>query len=143
MNTELHFTQEALLEDSLIKLGEGADHREVLTALIKKIAKAAAEAQDLMDRLKLDPIPGFGEEARYRTDDRDYPDDEQYELKIMPGGNGDWYVSVLPIGDALGPSVRLCTSGGASRAAPGLTAGISSAYRAIKAAEAKFIIRSS
>ena len=69
-------------------------------------------------------------EARYLTDDRDLK--ERNELVILLGGNGDWYVGVVPEGEGcLGRMVRHCTSGGASFEAPGLTVAISEAYRAI------------
>lgn len=73
--------------------------------------------------------------ATYLTDDRDLPDDELRTLVIFQGGNGDWYVQVAPKHGRTTEGVRLCTSGGASRAAPGLTLAIAEAYRAIKAAE--------
>ncbi len=70
-------------------------------------------------------------EAReYLCDDRD--DDEPYKLSISMGGNGDWYVSVLPKGDRWSrATVRLCTSGGAIRAVPGLVEAVCDAYRAL------------
>lgn len=74
-------------------------------------------------------------EARYLTDDRDLPPDELKELVIFQGGNGDYYVQIAPAGGRTMEGVRLCTSGGASFAAPGLTQGISMAYRAMVAAQ--------
>lgn len=71
-------------------------------------------------------------EVRYLTDDRDYPVEDQCELVIFSGGNGDWYVQVTPVGSHSMHAVRLCTSGGASNAAPGLTNAIAEAYRCIK-----------
>jgi len=71
----------------------------------------------------------------YITDDRDYPKDEQKALVISMGGNGDWYVQVTGIDGRSMDGVRLCTSGGASTNAPGLTNAIAEAYRCIKAAE--------
>lgn len=72
-------------------------------------------------------------ERRYVTDDRDEMD--RNELVIFQGGNGDWYVGVVEEGTAglagSGRWVRLCTSGGASSAKPGLTAAIAAAYRAL------------
>jgi hypothetical protein len=71
------------------------------------------------------------DEVRYLTDDRD--ERRRNELVIQFGGNGDWYVSVVPEGEgAMGRAVRLCTSGGASSAAPGLTNAIADAFRAIR-----------
>lgn len=69
------------------------------------------------------------EAVRYLTDDRDQ--EPRHELVVFQGGNGDWYVSVLPEGDRIGPCVRLCTSGGASHAAPGLTHAAHLMYDAI------------
>jgi hypothetical protein len=57
--------------------------------------------------------------------------DEVYQLSISQGGNDDWYVSVLPEGHRIGPTVRLRTSGGASTICPGLTVAIADAYRAM------------
>lgn len=74
----------------------------------------------------------WGEQRRYECDDRDRPD--PHELVITPPtGNGDWYVAIVSKGSgtAVAQSVRLCTSGGASSAAPGLTSAISDAYRAL------------
>ena len=46
---------------------------------------------------------------RYLTDDCDQ---KRLELVVMPPmGNGDWYVSVLPEGHKIGPTVRVTTSG--------------------------------
>ena len=72
----------------------------------------------------------------YVTDDRDLPEAEQMALFIQQGGNGDWYVSTVPVGQRPMNGVRLCTSGGASSACPGLTVGIAAAYRAMAAAAA-------
>lgn len=74
------------------------------------------------------------DEALYLTDDRDLPLEEQRALKIFPGGNGDWYVQVTPHHGRCSEGVRLCTSGGASSACPGLTLAIAEAYRCMKAA---------
>lgn len=74
-------------------------------------------------------LPIWGERLRFLTDDRDH--EERFELNIFPGGNGDWYVSVLPEGHRLGPTVRVSTSGGAARSVPGLGIAISRAYRAM------------
>lgn len=70
----------------------------------------------------------------YLTDDRDLPDEEQRALVIFSGGNGDWYVQVAPRHGRTTEGVRLCTSGGASSACPGLTVAIADAYRAMVAA---------
>lgn len=46
---------------------------------------------------------------RYLTGDADM---ERLELVVAPpDGNGDWYISVLPEGDKIGPTVRVPTSG--------------------------------
>ncbi|OHA90570.1 MAG: hypothetical protein A2832_01075 [Candidatus Zambryskibacteria bacterium RIFCSPHIGHO2_01_FULL_44_22b] len=69
-------------------------------------------------------------EVRYLTDDRDLED--RNELVIGFGGNGDWYVAVVPEGQKpIGKSVRICTSGGASSAVPGLGIAIAQAFRAL------------
>lgn len=71
----------------------------------------------------------WGDMLRYKTDDRDV---DQQQLCIMQGGNGDWYVSV-----ADGPDshplhgIRICTSGGAAAACPGLGRAIAAAYQAM------------
>ena len=75
------------------------------------------------------------EQAVFITDDRDKPLEEQLSLRIMHGGNGDWYVSIAPVNRVAVNGVRICTSGGASRTVPGLTAAISDAYTAIINAE--------
>jgi len=73
------------------------------------------------------------EVVRYLTDDRDLPKEERNELVITQGGNGDWYVSVVPEGTGtMGKACRICTSGGASTQAPGLTRAIFDAYHAIQ-----------
>lgn len=77
----------------------------------------------------------MSERAIYLTDDRDLPEEELRTLVILPGGNGDWYVQVAPAHGRTMEGVRLCTSGGASSQAPGLTVAIAQAYRAIRAAE--------
>jgi hypothetical protein len=69
-------------------------------------------------------------EVRYLTDDRD--ERQRNELVIGYGGNGDWYVAVVPKGEGtIGRGVRICTSGGASSAAPGLAPAIARAFHAI------------
>jgi len=67
------------------------------------------------------------ETAIYLTDDRDLPPDELRTLVIFQGGNGDWYVQVANRHGRTTEGVRLCTSGGASTHAPGLTASIAGA----------------
>lgn len=72
-------------------------------------------------------------EVRYLTDDRD--ERHRNELIISIGGNGDWYVAVAPEGTKpIGKAIRICTSGGASSAVPGLGVAIAQAFRAIAAA---------
>jgi hypothetical protein len=74
-------------------------------------------------------------EVRYLTDDRDARESEQNELVISAGGNGDWYVAIVPKGHGrFGRSVRICTSGGASSRVPGLGIAIANAYHALIAA---------
>src|SRR3989344_1085908 len=68
--------------------------------------------------------------VRYLTDDRDAR--RRNELVIWVGGNGDWYVAVVPEGEGtIGRAVRICTSGGASSKVPGLTVAIANAFRAL------------
>jgi len=75
-------------------------------------------------------------EVRFLTDDRDKR--KRNELVIMMGGNGDWYVAVVPEGEGIvGRAVRICTSGGASTNVPGLAPAIASAYRALENARDK------
>lgn len=80
------------------------------------------------------PVTPWGEPRRYPTDDRDLPKEQRHDLIIYPGQNGDWYVATDHEG-ARGvlSAVRLCTSGGASTACPGLTNAIADAYRAMGA----------
>ena len=69
-------------------------------------------------------------EARYLTDDRD--DESRNELVIIQGGNGDWYVAIVPEGEGcIGRGVRIATSGGASTRVPGLAPAIANAFRAL------------
>lgn len=75
------------------------------------------------------------EQAVFVTDDRDKPLEEQLSLRIMQGGNGDWYVSIAPVDQVAINGVRISTSGGASTSTPGLTVAIADAYTAIMAAE--------
>ncbi len=74
-------------------------------------------------------------EVRYLTDDRDETR-RRNELVISFGGNGDWYVAVVPEGQegTIGHSVRICTSGGASSAVPGLAPAIADMFRALLSA---------
>lgn len=48
---------------------------------------------------------------RYRSDDRDF-DDGDNDLMVYSGGNGDWYLTIVPHGHRIGPTVRVRTSGG-------------------------------
>ena len=69
-------------------------------------------------------------EVRYLTDDRD--DERKNELVITMGGNGDWYVAVVPQGEKVfGRGMRICTSGGAQVAVPGLGRAIALAFSAL------------
>lgn len=53
---------------------------------------------------------GFEEQRRYRSDDRDLPNNDR-ELVLSMGGNGDWYIMIVETGRKLGPAVRVTTSG--------------------------------
>ena len=75
------------------------------------------------------------DKAMYLTDDRDLPEEDQRALVIFPGGNGDWYVQVAPAHGRTTEGVRICTSGGAATACPGLGIAIAESYRAMAAAE--------
>jgi len=76
--------------------------------------------------------PPWGEPREYVTDDRDHQREDRGKLVIFPGGNGDWYIATMPESDRYSRfAVRLCTSGGASGAVPGLTEAIRDAYRAM------------
>jgi hypothetical protein len=69
-------------------------------------------------------------EHRYLTDDRDH--EHRHELVIGMGGNGDYYIAVVPKGEGcLGRAVRICTSGGCQSANPRLMLAIAEAYRAM------------
>lgn len=69
-------------------------------------------------------------EVRYLTDDRDA--EKRTELVIGYGGNGDWYIAVVPEGEGtIGRAVRICTSGGASSSVPELAPAIARAFHAI------------
>lgn len=71
-------------------------------------------------------------DRRYLSDDADI-DGHEYELVIHDGraGNGDWYISVLPKGHKIGPTVRVRTSGGEAARLPGFVAAINQAYEAL------------
>jgi hypothetical protein len=77
----------------------------------------------------------MSEAGVYLTDDRDLPEDQQRTLVIFPGGNGDWYVQVAPSHGRTTEGVRICTSGGAQWACPGLGVAIAEAYRAMRSAK--------
>lgn len=79
-------------------------------------------------------------EVRYLTDDRDSRC--RNELVITLGNNGDWYVSVVSEGEAPVRGVRICTSGGASRIAPGLGISIAQAFRCLATTEGEGISHS-
>lgn len=71
------------------------------------------------------------EEVVFVTDDRDKPDEERLSLRVIQGGNQDWYVSIAPENKGAINGVRICTSGGASCSHPGLTSAISDVYTAL------------
>lgn len=71
------------------------------------------------------------EEVVFVTDDRDKPEDERMSLRIIQGGNQDWYVSVAPMNEGAINGVRICTSGGAITSHPGLVSAIADAYTAL------------
>ena len=76
-------------------------------------------------------VPGAVEERRYLTDNRDL--EGRYELVVGMGGNGDWYVAVVPEGTGtMGRAVRICTSGGAQSARPGMPLAIKRLWDTMK-----------
>lgn len=75
------------------------------------------------------------DQALYLTDDRDLPEEDLRALSIFPGGNGDWYVQVTPAHGRSMEAVRICTSGGAATACPGLPLAIAEAYRCMLATQ--------
>lgn len=104
------------------------DAREFLRILI------AGQDRALAEELRLGSIS----EVRYLTDDRD--EERRNELSISRSGNGDWYVATAPEGTGtMGRAVRICTSGGAARAVPGLGRAIANAFRAIARANGQGI----
>lgn len=71
----------------------------------------------------------FTEPRAYRSDDLDL-DDCDNDLRVSMGGNGDWYVEVVPHGRKLGPYVRVTTSG-TRRAQQHVPAAVHELYRAM------------
>lgn len=63
----------------------------------------------------------------YLSDDRDL---RPNKLVVMQAENGDWYVSIVKIGDRLGPCVRLTTSGAPSHLQH-VAAAVHDLYRAL------------
>ncbi|MHA2427432.1 MAG: hypothetical protein ACXADB_05345 [Candidatus Hermodarchaeia archaeon] len=61
--------------------------------------------------------------GRYEDDNR-----EGYELVIDKDDQGDFYISVLPVGHVIGPVVRLTASGGCASANPALRQAIFAAW---------------
>jgi hypothetical protein len=70
----------------------------------------------------------WGEPRLYFCDDADM--DEPLVLHVSQGGNGDWYISVLPEGAKIGPTVRLTTSG-SPRGFDGVPIAMANLYRAL------------
>lgn len=78
---------------------------------------------------ELPAISTLNEPRRYLTDDADISD--PMELELFMGGNGDWYMSVLPKGDRLTRHcVRVTTSGSKC---PGAAVALARLYRALPA----------
>jgi hypothetical protein len=69
-------------------------------------------------------------DRRYRSDDRDLDDCDNDLVVMPPDGNGDWYVSVLPHGHKIGPTVRVTTSG-SPRGQRGVSTAVARLYRAM------------
>lgn len=116
------------------------DTRESCVQVVEDAIKALrspapAGAETAEDGIGVGPgDERWGEPMRWLTDDRDMPD--RLDLVIMPGGNGDWYVSVVPEGQFAARGVRICTSGGAASAAPELPRAMAMAYWAMLRARA-------
>lgn len=75
--------------------------------------------------------PTWGDPLRYLTDDRDYRREDQRELVIMQGGNGDFYVQVVEPDRWSVRGVRIAMSGGCSSENPRLARAVADAYRAM------------
>lgn len=73
----------------------------------------------------------FEEPREYLSDDRDI---SPYKLVVSMGGNGDWYISVLPIGHRIGPTVRITTHG-TPRGLENMPLAVSNLYKALKPTE--------
>ena len=98
--------------------GGGESDAELAAQWNTRAQLAAPDAHGSHGRCFIHPDTHI-DEARYLTDDRDvHP---RHELVLSHAPNGDWYIMVVPEGDRLGPTVRFCTSGGASTHVPGLT----------------------
>jgi len=67
--------------------------------------------------------------VHYLTDDRDQ--ERRQVLHITLGGNGDFYVATTDEGLNPVRGVRICTSGGAASAVPGLGVAIAQAFLAL------------
>jgi hypothetical protein len=97
---------------------------QTITGVLSLLADELGELR--VDNIPYDPT----DPVRYLTDDRDALN--RNELVLFAGGNGDWYVGVVPEGEGFGGRcVRICTSGGAASAVPGLGVAIAKAYLAI------------
>lgn len=74
----------------------------------------------------------MSEDRRYLSDDADI-DRHDYELVIHDARdrNGDWYISIVPKGHKIGPTVRIRTSGGEASRLPGFIAAIDAMYQAL------------
>ena len=71
-------------------------------------------------------------EGTYLDDSREEP---VHELAIFRDDQGDIYVMVRPVGHKMGPSVRLCASGGAGEKNPRLLAAMREAHAALTTKE--------
>lgn len=66
---------------------------------------------------------------RYHSDDRDLERGDN-DLLVYPGGNGDWYVTIVEHGKRLGPTVRITTSGSPD-GQEGVAAAVAHLFRAM------------
>ena len=70
------------------------------------------------------------EPRRYRSDDRDLGERNDTDLMVYQGGNGDWYLTIVPHGQHIGPTVRLTTSG-VPRGCEGVPVALARLFRAL------------
>jgi hypothetical protein len=67
-------------------------------------------------------------ERRYLTDDVDIADPPM-ELRLFMGENGDWYVTIVPVGEKFSRHCVRVTTSGTKR--PGMPAAVAALWRAM------------